>query len=366
MNWSQQSRTAARGLGLRWIALLVLSVVFVLVFQAAGLAAASLLGPMAAGIALASRVGKLRVPAQGFMFAQGIIGLLIARNVPASILAEMSHVWPALVISIGAVVAASALLGYLLAERQTLPGTTAIWGFFPGGASAMVLMAGEFGADARLVAFMQYLRVVLVAVVASLVARIWLPHSNAAVVPAPWFPSHDGLALVETLALAMLGSWTGRKLRLPAGALLVPMIVGILLQDTGLLAIELPRWLLTAAYALVGWSIGLRFTPAVLSHAWSALPRVLLSMLLLIAICGGFAGLLTLTMNVDPMTAYLATSPGGIDAVAIIAASSTVDMPFVMAMQTGRLLAVLIAGPAIARWLAGRITAHASARPAAR
>ncbi|CAN5361122.1 AbrB family transcriptional regulator [soil metagenome] len=365
MNWSPQSRTAARGLGLRWIALLLLSVVFVLLFEAAGLAASALLGPMAAGIALASRVGKLRVPAKGFMVAQGLIGLLIARNVPASILGEMAHVWPALVISVGAVVAASALLGYMLAERQVLPGTTAIWGFFPGGASAMVLMAGEFGADARLVAFMQYLRVVLVAVVASLVARIWLPHTTAVVVRGDWFPTHAMGPLFATLALAIVGSWAGRKMRLPAGALLVPMIVGILLQDTGLLAIELPRWLLTGAYALVGWSVGLRFTPAVLSHAWSALPRVLLSMLVLIAICGGFAGLLTLTMHVDPMTAYLATSPGGIDAVAIIAASSTVDMPFVMAMQTGRLLAVLIAGPAIARWLAARITAPSDSAPPA-
>ena len=37
----------------------------------------------------------------------------------------------------------------------------------------MMIMAGAFGADARLVAFMQYLRVVLVAAVASLVARFW-------------------------------------------------------------------------------------------------------------------------------------------------------------------------------------------------
>ena len=40
-----------------------------------------------------------------------------------------------------------------------LPGTTAVWGSSPGAATAMVLMAEAFGADARLVAFMQYLRV---------------------------------------------------------------------------------------------------------------------------------------------------------------------------------------------------------------
>ena len=55
-----------------------------------------------------------------------------------------------------------------------VPGTTGVWGSSPGAASAMVVMADAFGADARLVAFMQYLRVVCVVVVASLIARFWV------------------------------------------------------------------------------------------------------------------------------------------------------------------------------------------------
>ncbi|ARF51712.1 hypothetical protein DSJ_22045 [Pantoea stewartii subsp. stewartii DC283] len=51
------------------------------------------------------------------------------------------------------------------------------------------------------------------------------------------------------------------------------------------------------------------------------------------------------------MTAYLATSPVGLDTVAIIAAGSGVDMAFVMAMQTLRLFTILLTGPAMARFL---------------
>ena len=43
------------------------------------------------------------------------------------------------------------------------------------------------------------------------------------------------------------------------------------------------------------------------------------------------------------------------DSVAIIAASSKVDLPFVMAMQTARFLAVLAIGPSLARAIARRI-----------
>ena len=53
----------------------------------------------------------------------------------------------------------------------------------------------------------------------------------------------------------------------------------------------------------------------------------------------------------DPLTAYLATSPGGADSVAIIAASFKVDLPFVMTMQIGRAIVAILIGPALARFL---------------
>ena len=55
---------------------------------------------------------------------------------------------------------------------------------------------------------------------------------------------------------------------------------------------------------------------------------------------------------VRTMTAYLATSPGGADSVAIIAASSQVDLPFVMAMQVARFMLVLLVGPTVAKMVA--------------
>jgi uncharacterized membrane protein AbrB (regulator of aidB expression) len=44
------------------------------------------------------------------------------------------------------------------------------------------------------------------------------------------------------------------------------------------------------------------------------------------------------------------------DSVAIVGASSNVDLSFVMALQTLRLVIVLIAGPPLARFIAQRMT----------
>jgi membrane AbrB-like protein len=247
---------------------------------------------------------------------------------------------------------AAGLLGWLLTRWQVLPGTTAVWGSSPGAASAMVIMSEAYGADARLVAFTQYLRVVFVAVAASVVSRLWVAADGGEPPPIIMFPPVDWPAFAITVALTCLSAYSAVRFKIPGGTIIVPLVLGSLLQGFGLLKIELPMWLLAISYALIGWSIGLRFTRSIIAHAARALPRVAGSILLLMSLCGCMAYALHVFAGVDPLTAYLATSPGGADSVAIIAASSDVDVPFVMAMQTGRFLIILFTGPMLARFIA--------------
>jgi len=348
---------ADHALASRWAALLLFSLLLVSLLELLGLPAALLLGPMAAGILVAVMEGRLRVAPLPFALAQGVIGCMVARGIRPEILQELLTDWPIFLAGVLFVLAASSLLGWLLARRQVLPGTTAIWGSSPGAASAMMLMAEAHGADVRLVAFMLYLRVVLVALVASVVTGFWVeePAVAAAARAAPWFAPVDWRQFAATLLIALGGAVLARRLRIPAGALLVPMFLSAFLQGFGLLEIELPPLLLALSYAVIGWSIGLRFTRPILAHASRAFPRILLSTLALIVVCGAFGAVLSITLGIDPLTAYLATSPGGADSVAIIAATSPVDMAFIMAMQMARFLVVLLAGPAIARFFARRL-----------
>ena len=167
--------------------------------------------------------------------------------------------WPLMLLTVATTIVAGGLVGWGLTRLAVLPGTTAAWGSSPGAASAMVAMAEEYGADARLVAFMQYLRVVVVVLTASLVARLILGHPAPTVAQAdlPLLPPL--LPLLATLAVAGIGAVTGRWLRIPAGTLLVPMTLGAVLQATGTLEITLPPWLLIAAYTALGWYVGLGF-----------------------------------------------------------------------------------------------------------
>ena len=313
----------------QWGVLLACSALLAAVLEVAGLPAALLLGPMLAGIILGTNGGGFRAPRLPVLAAQTIVGCLVAHAITGDIVAAFLKDWPLFLGVVLVIVATSAVLGWLIACLKVLPGTTAVWGTAPGAASAMMVMSGAFGADPRLVAFMQYLRVVIVAGLASVVARLWVGVSAAAP-HVVWFPPLAWRDFAATLLVAGVSGAIGVGLRIPAGALLLPMVAGAVLEGAGLVTIVLPPWLLALSYAFLGWSIGLGFTREILMHASRALPQVLFATFALIAICGLLALFLVHAAGIDPLTAYLATTPGGMDAVAIIAASSNVDIAFVM------------------------------------
>ncbi|XTZ38534.1 AbrB family transcriptional regulator [Salmonella enterica] len=340
-----------------WLALIALSLFFVALMEQMHLPAALLLGPMFSGILLAIYKRPVIISKKCFNIAQAVVGAMIAHAIPPAVFSKIAADWPLFISCIVAVISASVILGWILTKLKIFPGTTAIWGSSPGAAAAMTLMAGSFGADVRLVAFMQYLRVTVVVLVAVLVTRIWLGSSSTEQSSSSLalFGPLRGLPFIGTLLIIAAGCLIARFVKVSVGPMLVTLVLATAIEDVGWMTLELPAWLLALSYALIGWSIGLRFTREIVCYAARAMPRVLMAVLALVAVCAFFAFLLVKFADIDPLTAYLATSPGGVDSVAIIASSSQVDIAFVMAMQTGRFILVLLTGPIIARFVAKRV-----------
>ena len=70
-----------------------------------------------------------------------------------------------------------------------------------------------------------------------------------------------------------------------------------------------------------------------------------------IVACGLLGLLLTRFTGVDPLTAYLATTPGGLFAVLATAADSGSDVTYVLAVQVIRLVVMLLMAPLLGRVL---------------
>lgn len=340
--------------GGRWTMLLLASAVVTIALELLRIPAAPMLGPMIAAILIQQMGATVKVPHATILISQAVIGCLIAHSITSSFLSEIASHWFVLPGVVGLSLAASVAVGWTMGRLDIVPGSTGIWGMLPGGGTVMVVMSEAYGADPRLVAFMQYLRVLLVAAVASALALLF-GNGGGGPFPEGYFPPADPQNLASTAAIALAGAVLGRICRLPAGTLLGPMALGAVLNVLGLVSIEIPPVLLVASFAVVGWTTGLRFTREVLSAAVRALPASLGAITVIMAFCGALAWMLVIFLHVDPLTAYLATSPGGLDAAAIIAASTKVDMSFVMTMQTFRIILLIVAGPYVARWAAGTL-----------
>ena len=343
-----------------WIALGVGSSLAGLFAQGMGLPAGWLVGPMLVALTLALVWEKHpTVPRWGRIASLAVVGGVLASAFRPSVLPLIASHW----LPVSLVVCGTLLLslgaGQLLSSLVRIDRKTAALGALPGAASGMLAMSDPLGADARLVALMQYTRVVVVVVTATFVGRL---TTGAAPQPA----SGQGLRAVSegvdllvqgtvqtyavTVLVAVLGAWAGTRLRLPAGALLGPLILGVALAELGVVQLAWPPGVPQAAYLVLGLWVGLLFDGASVKQAGRLLPFVLASTVGLVLACAALGWALAELTGIDATTAYLATTPGGIDSVAIVALGTGADAPLVLAVQMLRLLAVVFAGSLLGRW----------------
>ncbi|WP_460426129.1 AbrB family transcriptional regulator [Azotobacter armeniacus] len=334
---------------LQWLALLVTAGAGGWLLGHCGLPAAWFLGPMLVAVVFGVCGATIHMPMPAFKLGQGCVGILVAQSMTLSVLLTLAHSWHVMLLATALTLALSLLVSLGLVWFGGIPGSTAAWGMAPGAASAMVSMAEEDGADGRVVATMQYVRVVCVVLVGALVGHLTgSPGTGAEPLGMPLLPGETALAdLGPSLALIPCGVLAGA--RLPAGALLLPLLIGAALQVGGVLRLGLPDWLPPLAYGAIGCYIGLRFDLATLSHVWRRLPAMIVGAVVLIVLCALSAWLIALLLGKDFLSVYLATTPGGLDAMAIIAVDTRSDVGLVLAMQALRLFGVILTGAFFAR-----------------
>ncbi len=326
----------------------------------AGMPVAWLIGPMIAAVVLALR-GTPPGPNPTFVFTgvQAVIGIALSASFSAAALEPLADHWHVMLLTIFLVLAISIAAGVALGRFAALDHATASLGTVPGGASGMVAMAEELDADPRIVAFMQYARVVIVVISIAILARIAGHEAESSLTlvedDAPLTAFQQ---LLVAPLLALLGIWLGMRFRLPSGALIGSIIVGMVVGLLGWGPITFPPVVLAAAYLLLGTRVGSRFDPAVLRRIRDLLPWVLGFILLMTLVSAGLGWVLAEVTGIDIVTALLATSPGGMDGAMIAALDTGANVPLVLAVQISRLLLMVIAGPLLvrrlARWQAAR------------
>jgi uncharacterized protein len=337
----------------RWTCLIAATTAAGWALGALGLPSSYLFGALLTGIAAALLTAdRFAVPAAGFTAAQAIAGVVLGTLLDSSSLDAIAGAWPVLALVTAATLGISLAAGAALARATLLDPATAALGMVAGGAAGIVGMAGELGADDRLVAFMQYLRVLVIVLLTPILVAIAFGGAaeDGATPGEPLLGDARGWLLAAVAAAA--GAAAGTRARIPGGTLLGPMAIAAILT----LAVpggefEVPPLLREAAFALIGLEVGLRFTSATIRQLGRLLVPILIALLGVLAACAVLALALDVTTAVTLRDAYLATTPGGLYAVVAVALGADADAAFILAAQGIRLVVMVALAPVVVRWM---------------
>jgi uncharacterized protein len=338
-----------------WTLVVVFSGIASLVLTLLHLPSPVLFGALLGGMVQAlTSSAPAEMPPWLFRLGQAIIGVTIGALVDVDTLDRLRTDWASvLAVTVGTLVISLAA-GRLLSIRRDVSPATGAFSLIAGGASGVVAMAHDLGADDRVVTIVQYLRVLLVLLTVPVLASVFFHPATGlgrlAVAETRWLP--DLVFVGVAVGAGMLAS---RFVSAPAMVLLGAMAVAVLVSASGVLGtVTVPAPVANVGYALVGIRVGLRFTRQSLRSIARLLPVTVLLIVLVVLACAGMGAALAAITGVDQLTAYLATTPGGLFAVLAIAADSGADVTYVLAVQVIRLFVVLMVTPLIGRALRRR------------
>jgi membrane AbrB-like protein len=323
-------------------------------FSLLGLPSPALFAGLAVGLVRALAIPRrVDVPRAAMTGVHVVIGVMVGTLIQIETLLAIARDWPAVVLVTVSTLVLSLAAGQLMALRRGISRVTGAFSMVAGGATGITVMARELGADERMVAVLQYLRVLLIVLTLPAVAVLVFsadPDAGAGVAaeqgPGWWAD------LGFTLGCGLVGTALATLLRIPVASMLGPMLVAAALDLGGLSGgAGAPYPFTEVAFLLIGLQVGLNFTRASLRLVGRALPLALAVLLVLTLACAGMGVALAAVTGVSPLDGYLATTPGGMNAVLATATATGADTTFVLAVQVLRLFAMLLSAPLIARLL---------------
>jgi len=343
------------------LAALVAGAAGALAFSVAHMPVPWLLGSIT-GTAFAAMLGaRLRTPRWMRDPVLAVLGLMIGSTLHAEAAASFAR-WPLTLAAVALYVVV--VTGTLYAFLRRFAGFDPVTAYFsaaPGGFMAMTVIGGAFGGRTRNIVLAHSIRLVLV--VFTLVTAYHVALGGA---PPRWVPL-AALGARDLALFALLGAggwWLARLARVPAAAMLGPMLAMAAASLAGVARAPMPTAPLLLAELVLGSGIGAQFSGIGLRELLRGGLIALVSTLYMLALSLAFAWLLAPLSGVSFPALFLALSPGGMSGVSIVALALGVEPAFVTLHNVFRVFLILLAGPLVFRWT--RRTPAAAAPPADR
>ena len=213
------------------------------------------------------------------------------------------------------------------------PFSSALLASVPGSMSYIVAVSITMGRDAARIAVVQMSRVVFLVTLLPLIVA-WEMSGRVLKPAAPVFdPLHITLIV---LALGMAGGWIMDRLGSTGGFILGGMFVSAIAHYSGFAPARAPDWVMNAGQIIVGAWTGSRFSDFDWKLFWRIIAGTTLAVGSTMLVSIAFAATAAYMLNVSFSAALIGYSPGGLEAMVVLALAMGVDPIFVTAHHFAR------------------------------
>ena len=317
--------------------------------HALDLPAAWLTGSMLFVAVAAIRHRPMYIPhrtAQGSFVVMGLaIGAMVTPETLRGIVT-----WPlSIAMLIIAMLSIIAGTSWYLRRVHRIDPMSAMLAAFPGSMAQVLVLSAHNGVDARAVAVIQSLRVLVLSISMPYVVLLFGVGAPASIATAPG--RHDGspMEIMLLLVLCAGGAWLLRRLRFPGGLVLGSMLCAVALYGSGAVSAVVPQWMVIAVMVTTGAITGARFAntdAAVLKKLFVA---AIGSLFVATAIAAAFAVAASLMISVRTADLVLAFSPGALDVNLLLAIALGLDPIYIGAHHVARVTFVSFCLPILIR-----------------
>lgn len=283
-----------------------------------------------------------------------ILGFIMGSSFTPNTLLKIADQLPAMLAATISTVIFSMLVGYLTHKQTGISLESSVLGSTPGGMTQMVVLSEEVpGSDTTVVTFLQTIRLLSVVFIVPFLAIHGLPNglgsTGSAVLAGDPPPYAEFVFAFTAIASALSAS----ALNFPTAFLLGPALGTAALVLAGLQPPPVPMPLVIAAQLFIGVYLGVTTKPANLENWKQLLPYSIGGGVAIVLFSLGIGYLLTFWHNIDIITAFLGTAPGGMTEMGITAINVGADISIITAYQLFRLLFMLIILPIALKWWFG-------------
>jgi len=228
---------------------------------------------------------------------------------------------------------------------------TAMFSGAPGTLTAMVIIGGESGADERMIALTQGLRVVIVVFLMPLIVVLSAATGTGSDSVLPEGGPFSWVDISLLTLSAFVGFGIARIFHLPASAMTGAMLASATLYLSGLVEWRPPDSALWVCLWVLGSAIGSRFSTVTPQIFFRVSRHAVAATAVVMAVSAVFAFFVSRVTGVAFLTTLLSFTPGGVAEMCLIAITFDIDPAFVAFHHLVRIVILITAAPFVSKWI---------------